>query len=192
MMPPLDDYADLMPVIDEWEKGQAEFLGKLLYDTLKPAWVIDWGCASGLYLLPFKERGSRVVGVDAEPTAGQLLSADEYVAFDIRKPAPPKWRYDLALCIETAEHLQPEYADQLVSNVAQSADTVFWSAAGVGQGGTHHYNMQPQAYWLEKFVAKGFGMHPSHSDILYAIAKNPECQKVCWLLTNAMLLGRTL
>ncbi len=53
-MPPLDRYGKLFPRIDDWEGEQAEFLGELLWDALKPHKVVDWGCASGLYLLPFK------------------------------------------------------------------------------------------------------------------------------------------
>ena len=36
-LPPLDDYAAMMPVIESWEKGQAEFLGGLLFDALTAA-----------------------------------------------------------------------------------------------------------------------------------------------------------
>ncbi len=190
MIPPLDDYAALMPFIDDWEKGQAEFLGKLLYDLLQPKSVIDWGCASGLYLLPFKERGCNVFGIDADPEAGKLIEPwVEFVPLDIRKPLP-KSHFDLALCIEVAEHLQPEYADQLVANVTNSADIVFWSAAHKGQGGQNHHNEQARDYWLFKFFDLGFYIHSYHSDVLYAIAKNPECQKVKWLIPNAILLTR--
>ncbi len=186
---PLDDYAALMPFIDEHEKGQAEFLGALLYDTLKPTSVVDWGCASGLYLVPFKNRGCEVSGIDAEPTAGHLLSDLEFWQYDIRHPVNFV-RHDLALCIETAEHLHEVYSSPLVENVAKSADTVFWSAAHKGQGGQNHYNEQPASYWLFKFEARGFKLHPAYEKVNRAIAENPACQRVQWLIPNAMLLQR--
>lgn len=191
--PPLDDYANLMPFIDTWEREQAEFLGELLYNTLKPAYVVDWGCASGLYLVPFRERGCDVLGLDAEPTAGKLLPQDKFWRTDIRKPIVFMRGFphiDLALCIETAEHIQEEYADQLVANVAHSADVVFWSAAHKGQGGQFHYNEQPPSYWVTKFVKRGFKLHPKLKEVDDAIKASAACQKVEWLIPNAMLLER--
>ena len=93
--------------------------------------------------------------------------------------------YDLALCIEVAEHLQPEYAETLVDNVTRSARVVFWSAAHPGQGGTCHYNEQPPEYWEALFAARGFVHHRLESDIRQAIAHNPECAKVQWLIPKS-------
>lgn len=192
-MKPLDNYAALMPFIDSWEAGQADFLGGLLYDTLHPTSVIDWGCASGLYLIPFFARGCRILGLDADPGAGRRLKSWEFSRCDFRElnvytSMVPS---DLALCIEVAEHLQPEYADVLVDNVSDSARAIFWSAAHPGQGGDNHYNEQPPEYWLGKFERRGFSLYPENDRVRAEIAANPECQKVQWLLPNARLLHRS-
>lgn len=189
-MQPLDDYANLMPLIDRIETGQAEFLGGLLYDLLQPKRVIDWGCASGLYLVPFKRYGCRVLGLDADNASAKQLEDEESMLADLRYPIPIPLKFDLALCIETAEHLQPEYADQLVENVAHSADTVFFSAAHPGQGGQNHWNEKTPEYWRIRFDKHGFKPHPLISWVSAAIAENPECRKVSWLIPNAMLLQR--
>ncbi len=185
-MPPLDDYGRWMHVTDRTETAQAGFLAGLLYGLLRPASVIDWGCASGLYLTPFLAFGCRVRGLDAEATAGRLLDG-HFERADLRLDIL-RTGYDLALCIEVGEHLQAEYADQFVRNVTRSAPVLLWSAAVPGQGGLHHHNEQPTEYWLEKLAGHGFGPHPLDGQVREAVGASPVC--LWWLKRNAQLLGR--
>jgi len=194
--PALDDYRGLMGFIAEWEAGQAEFLGGLLCEALGRHTglplqsVIDLGCGPGTYLLPFVRAGCWVLGVDAEPTAGGQLPEGCFRQLDLRRPLPKLGRFDLALCIETAEHLQAEFAEQLVANVAAVAPVVFWSAAHPGHGGQHHHHEQPPAYWEALFSLHGYVTHPAEAAVRRALAENAECQKVQWLIPNARLLSR--
>jgi hypothetical protein len=181
-MIPLDNYAKLMGHIDRKESDQAEWLGHFLYDILQPKSVIDWGCASGLYLKPFS--GCKVCGIDGEPTGGSNLKSDEFFCLDIRKHLVTD-HYDLALCIEVAEHIQLEYADTLVDNLVYSSDVIFWSAAQPGQGGQFHYNEQPINYWSRKFAERGYVIHPLNSLIITEIANSNKTVK--WLRRNTRL-----
>lgn len=104
--------------------------------------------------------------------------------------ADAEYHFDLALCIEVAEHLPPDRADYLVDLLTSSADTVFFSAAHPGQGGTLHLNEQPREWWLEKFRARGFDLHPQAAWLREQIAANPHCQRVQWLIPNNMLLTK--
>lgn len=193
----LSAYDSMQQQIVEWETPQAMFLGRTLADMFHPRSVVDIGCGPGVYLVPFKPE-SKVFGVDGSPKAGQALEPGEFVSADFRKdwqlPADydgdgPK-RFDLALCIEVAEHLPPDRADYLVSLLASAAPIVFFSAAQPGQGGTLHLNEQPREYWLDKFKARGFALGPRNDELCAAIAANPHCQRVQWLIGNAMLLER--
>ena len=184
---PSDDYACLMERIDEVEGVQAEWLGEYLYKLIKPRSVIDWGCASGLYLLPFSWHDVQVCGIDSEPTAGSKLAPNEFYCMDIRRPIVTD-KYDLALCIEVAEHLQPEYADALVDNVTRSANIVFWSAARPGQGGHHHHNEQQISYWAAKFAMRGFTLHLHNDYMIDNICNSGKC--VRWLRRNSRLYRR--
>jgi SAM-dependent methyltransferase len=189
-LPALDDYRGLMPFIEEWEAGQAEFLGALLLDALRGGCrsVIDLGCGPGTYLLPFIAAGCWGLGVDAEPAAGGQLPEGCFRQLDLRRPLPKLGRFDLALCIEVGEHLQAEFAGPLVANVAACAEVVFWSAAHPGQGGQHHHHEQPPEYWEALFSRHGYVTHPAEAAVRRAIAENAECQKVEWLIPNARLL----
>lgn len=184
---PRDDYASLMPRIDVVEAEQAAWLGETLYCMLRPTSVIDWGCASGLYLLPFKYHAAKVCGIDGEATGGSKLDAEEFFCMDMRRPIITD-HYDLALCIEVAEHIQEEYADTLVDNVTRSADVVLWTAARPGQGGHHHHNEQPLHYWAAKFARRGFVLHPANNEMIDKILNSGKC--VRWMRRNVRLYVR--
>jgi len=189
-LPPPDSYANIMQFIVDWETAQAEFLAELLWNTYHPDSVIDFGCGPGNYLSPFGERGCTIMGVDLDPTAGGMLTGSQFVRADLRHPFKiPGKHFDLALCIETAEHLQPDYGWQLVENVAHSARRVFWSAAHPGQGGQNHHNEREPESWEAMFKDAGFRIDPQQDEIRAAIAANPECQKVQWLIPNARVFS---
>lgn len=191
-------YNSMQQTIVEWETPQAMFLGRTLADMFHPRSVIDIGCGPGTYLVPFKPEAV-VLGIDGAPEAGKALEPGEFMAADFRRD----WklpldhdgdgpnRFDLALCVEVAEHLPSDRADYLVDLLTGAADVVFFSAAQPGQGGTLHLNEQPKQYWLDKFAACGFGLHARNDELSKAIASNPHCQRVQWLIGNAMLLERT-
>lgn len=192
----LAEYNDMQRVIVEWETPQAMWLGQTLADMLQPESVIDVGCGPGIYLVPFKP-AARVLGVDGAPEAGKALEPGEFVTADFRQdwfpsdPAGGPAVFDLALCIEVAEHLPPDRAFYLTSLLCQTATkAIFFSAAQPGQGGTLHLNEQPREWWLEKFRRHGFDLHPRNDELTAAIAANPHCQRVQWLVGNAMLLGK--
>jgi len=70
----LEEYNWLVGEVIRHETEQAKSLGVLLWNTLRPSSVVDIGCSSGLYLLPFKERGCTVFGVDGASAAGKDLA----------------------------------------------------------------------------------------------------------------------
>lgn len=186
----LENYAWLMGEIIRHETEQARALGEFLYDYVKPKSVIDIGCGPGIYLLPFMERKCEVLGVDGSPAAGGALPPDSFVLADFRGEWRPPKRYDLALCIEVAEHLRPEYADNIVEICAAASDLIFWSAARPGQGGIGHYNEQPMSYWLEKFERRGYPVSPKSPKLVEWIDENPAFLHCGWLRHNAVLLER--
>jgi hypothetical protein len=65
-------------------------------------------------------------------------------------------RYDLAVCLEVAEHLPESSAADLVRALTAFAPVVLFSAAVPGQGGVGHINEQWPAYWKGLFEQHGF------------------------------------
>jgi hypothetical protein len=62
----------------------------------------------------------------------------------------------LAISLEVAEHINPEYANTFVKNLTQSSDIVLFSAAIPLQRGTNHVNEQYPSYWKKIFEEYGF------------------------------------
>lgn len=126
--------------------------------------VIDFGCGEGAWLSMFREFGCDIMGVDGPyvDTNRLLIPKVHYIPADLEHLAASDFTdlwdggADLAVSLEVAEHLRPEAADQFVACLCWHADTVLFSAAVPGQGGTGHVNEQWPAYWVEKFEEQGF------------------------------------
>ena len=64
-------------------------------------------------------------------------------------------RFDLAICLEVAEHISAPAGSALVRGLAKAAPVVLFSAAVPHQGGTGHVNEQWPGYWIERFEQEG-------------------------------------
>jgi len=185
----LDEYNWLAAEVDRHEEPQAIALGALLIETLHPSSVIDVGCSSGIYLVPYMNQGIEVLGIDGASGVGKWIPG-KFKVVDLRNPWSPPKRFDLALNIETAEHLRPEYADVLIDTLAACSDIIYFSAAREGQGGEGHYNCQNKPYWTDKFAARGYGINPKNSEIQAIIDTDPVYDHCHWLRWNGVLLSK--
>lgn len=183
---PNNEYDELMEAIPIIEGLQSRLLGDFLNSLLKPTSIIDIGCGPGNYLIPFSQNGNIIFGIDACPTAGKFLDKTDFEKVDLRFPYIPKQKYDLALCIETAEHIEEEYADIFLDTVVSSADNIFFTAATPGQRGSYHFNEQPHSYWIKKFQERGYEIHPFQSSVRIFLNSNSH-NLHGWLVNNSFL-----
>ena len=124
-----------------------------------PKTVVDVGCNTGIFLQEFQRLGvERVLGLDGEwvPRERLQIPTSAFRAVDLRKPVALPEHFDLAMSLEVAEHLEPEYADTFVDSLVSLAPIVLFSAALPLQRGTHHVNCRWPEYWAEKFRARGY------------------------------------
>lgn len=118
-------------------------------NRLGPKSVIDVGCGSGEWGLVAQEEGIPTVGVDGYAADCAIANFERV---DLRNGYDCDG-YDLAICLEVAEHLPPESARPLVKGLCR-AQWVLFSAAHPGQGGVNHHNEQWGTWW-----AHAFGQH---------------------------------
>ena len=121
--------------------------------------AVDFGCGQGVWLAEFIRAGiADIMGVDGNWVRPESLEIPRacFSCADLAKPIQLQRRFDLALCLEVAEHLSAADADQLVASLVSHADVILFSAAIPYQPGTHHVNCQWPAYWADKFSANGF------------------------------------
>jgi len=132
--------------------------------------VVDVGCGVGPWAAEFMANGvPEVWGIDGDYVdRSQLrIPSDRFVARDLTKPLQFDRTFDLAICLEVAEHLPDSRAGGLVSDLTSLASCVLFSAAVPGQGGTNHINLQYLPYWIDLFQKRGYkGIDPIRPRIL--------------------------
>jgi SAM-dependent methyltransferase len=129
----------------------AAVVAPLLEELVHPTSVLDVGCGIGAWIEAF-DPGIATLGIDElDPSnvAGHYQQVDLAQPFDVG-------RFDLALCLEVGEHLQPTEAPTLVASLVRAAPVVAFSAAIPGQYGFGHVNLQWPDYWAELFEAHGY------------------------------------
>jgi 2-polyprenyl-3-methyl-5-hydroxy-6-metoxy-1,4-benzoquinol methylase len=153
-----------------------------------PRSVVDVGSGSGLMLAEFAKRGVDVRGIEGSRAAiarsqlgGQIMRAN------LERGVPDVGRFDLALCIEVAEHLTARSAPRLVEGLTRLSDVVVFTASQRGEGGLVHMNPQPESYWQALFAEHGFDVSPLRVQLLEAIADVPEPR---YLHENLMVFER--
>ncbi len=134
----------------------------ILVNLIRPESVVDIGCGVGTWLQAFRQNGvGNVLGIDGNYVDLKTLKIpeDRFISMDLRNPVPIIQQYfDLAICLEVAEHLPESSAIRLVNFIASLAPVIFFSAAVPGQGGTGHVNEQWPDYWGRHFSEHGYKM----------------------------------
>jgi SAM-dependent methyltransferase len=133
----------------------------LLLEHIHPGSVVDVGCGLGTWLRAFKEHGVLdVLGLDGKWYNPNLLfkyiNQSEFRCVDLEQPFVLTKRYDLVVCLEVAEHISPQHADNFVQSLVNAGNTILFSAAIPRQGGFNHVNEQWPAYWASKFEKHGY------------------------------------
>lgn len=156
---------------EEQRLSDAKQVAKILYNQFQPDSVIDFGCAIGHYLVYFHEQGIDVYGVEGNEKAlnQAIIPPDCMDQADLRDPYEPQGYYDLALCIEVAEHLAEVHADTLIESLTTASPTIVFTAAKPGQDGVYHVNCKPPSYWIDKFSKRGYTYD---EEVTHRIKKN--------------------
>lgn len=139
-------------------EGARETLRALFAEAM-PESVLDIGCGTGTWLRAALDCGATaVVGVDGGELPADLLAVPEAVIakVDLGRPFSLDRKFDLVLCLEVAEHLDPASAQTIVDTITAHGDRILFSAAVPGQPGAHHVNCQWPSYWQRLFNERGY------------------------------------
>jgi SAM-dependent methyltransferase len=130
----------------------------LLSPLHRPNSVVDIGCGRGTWLKAFFENGATtVVGYDGTWNSQEKM-IDKSIVFhgaDLNQldGVSRKFKFDLAMSLEVAEHLEPSSSEPFVRLLTELSDVVLFGAAYPGQGGENHINEQRHSYWAKIFTS---------------------------------------
>lgn len=167
-------------VIRKGCQSSAAVVVPLVYAVLAPETVVDVGCGEGHWGKEFERLGSEVTGIDGAETQSILKT---FVAHDLRNALPlALGTFDLAVCLEVAEHLPDWRADGIIEDLCRLAPVVLFSAAIPGQGGHGHVNEQWPRYWVDRFEAHNYAVSGALRFRLW------ECDEVMnWYRANILV-----
>jgi SAM-dependent methyltransferase len=124
-----------------------------------PGSLLDIGCGTGTWLRAATDLGvGHVLGIDGAEVAQEHLhvAKTKIKCVNLSEPFNLGRRFDLALCLEVAEHLPERSANNLISSIICHSDSILFGAACPGQPGQNHVNCQWPIYWQRLFNSHGF------------------------------------
>jgi SAM-dependent methyltransferase len=131
----------------------------LLIECFQPNSVVDVGCGEGIWLSIFQKLGvTDILGIDGAWVSEDQreIPATSFREHDLTQPLKLDRTFDIALCLEVAEHLPPSAGPVLVETLTRLAPVIVFSAAIPFQVGRGHINEQLPSYWVKLFAARGY------------------------------------
>lgn len=152
--------SDFFDSLIQSSSSSATFIAQYIYNSFKPRTVIDVGCGTGEILKVLSCLGEiECLGVEGPWIDKYQERYDKILFADLSEFIPLRKKYDLAICLEVAEHLEERFASTLISTLTAASDVIMFSAAIPGQGGTEHVNLKYPDYWAKHFWEHGFALY---------------------------------
>lgn len=151
--------SDFYNYIEQGSRRSADGIIKILKEQISIHSVLDVGCGRGAWLSQWEQSGVEdIVGVDGDYVVRADFHVDAKRCFrphDLSRSFSLKRKFDLAQCLEVAEHIDEKYSSILIESIVAHADVILFSAAQPGQGGENHINEKPLGFWRDIFAAHG-------------------------------------
>lgn len=168
----------------------------VLVRRYSPKRVIDFGCSGGALVRAMAELGVSAIGIDGskhalDRTPGKIFQ------HDLRCKSGIPWEpasFDMATTTDTAEHIEPEYAETfsgLVAGAVAPGGVVAFGGAPPGQGGVHHVNCRRVFYWIDMLERHGLKLLAADTEsVRDEIERDPAHATCWWVQQNVMMLRK--
>jgi len=141
---------------EHWSQFFGLVAGRIV-DLFEPRTVLDAGCAKGLLVHAFIDRGVDAHGIDISDHAiGAASPAVEGRVAVGSLTDPIEGRYDLITCIEVLEHMSPDDEARAIDNLTAATDRIIFSSTPGHFDDPTHINVRQPADWAVRFAERGF------------------------------------
>lgn len=156
-----------------------------------PKTIIEFGCGNGELSKALAKQDSQITitAIDGYATPDFTgFNQIEFSKIDLNDPGSVKnflsslnKKFDVAICMEVAEHLNPDVSEPLIDCMTSAADVVVFSAAVPQQDGDGHINCRTRGFWHKQFERNNFFLRDT---IRSKIRHNPRVGK--WYALNTV------
>jgi hypothetical protein len=140
---------------------------KLFLPSQKVQSLVEFGNGGGYFAKRFSDLLGpnnfitvEGTGEGIAETLGQWLVPPEHVVqHDLRLPLFLGKRFDVAVCTEVVEHLEPPFASQIILTLVTHADVIWFSFKPLGlinRAWINHPNERPLKMWKNLFHFYGY------------------------------------
>jgi len=186
---------------DPYAKYVTRFGGMVLGKEVSS--IIELGNGGGYYADLFLKGGYDIITVEGtiagyQKTLSRGFPVSRAIKHDLRLPLFAGRTFDVAVCTEVVEHVEPPFSSQIILNLVTHAQVIWFSFAPVlpGKGAwINHPNEKPWVFWESLFEFYGYQVIQVPTELLKAVnlrgmliaynASNPALKAV----TTAELLA---
>lgn len=150
----------------DWHKTYGDMTGNSARQIMPPLVdlfgiksVVEVGCGNAHWTQATLDSGATDYLVVDGPWNDRdhlLVDRENFQIANLNEPLKLPRRFDAAICLEVAEHVEAASADIIVRSLTDASDVVIFGAATPYQGGHGHINEQWPSWWREKFDTAGY------------------------------------
>lgn len=139
-------------------------IAEAIVNTYDPKRVIEFGCGNGELAKELAKRNIEVIAIDGYSKPNyEGYTLVKFFPLDMNNSAATEkllseitGKFDVAISLEVAEHLDPAISGSLVKWMTNLSNAVVFSAAVPKQDGDGHINCRTHMEWYNFFAANGF------------------------------------
>jgi GT2 family glycosyltransferase/glycosyltransferase involved in cell wall biosynthesis/SAM-dependent methyltransferase len=141
------------------DRYAATIIARVIDRVLAPASILDLGCGNGVWLDELAGDGTRFIqGVEEMAFVPRDLAVDPSCILNasLAEPLTLNRAFDLVLCLEGPDHIEPQFAQTLVDNCVRHGETVLFSTGLPGPSGGDRYEQPNTTSWIDLFRNRSF------------------------------------
>ena len=150
----LEDQARLPPS----DRYAATIVTRIIDRYLDPQSVLDIGCGNGVWLDVLRDGGRRYVqgiGEDAYALHDLAIDPAQILIASLDRPLTLNRTFDLVVCLEGPDQVEPRFAEVLVNNCVRHADAVLFSTV-LSDDADPTAGLADSSDWAAAFHRHGF------------------------------------